>query len=213
MLSRIVVASGNLHKLAELRRILRDLPLEFVPYTEVVSGLVLEETGGSFQENAHKKATQVVEALRRRYGEAGAREWVLAEDSGLEVEVLGGRPGVYSARYAGDGATDEDNNKKLLAELAGRPLAERKAQFRCVVVLVGPQETFICEGRCPGYIALEPAGNYGFGYDPLFFVPEYGKTLAELGPEIKDQLSHRGQALRQLRHILTARRLVPEIAS
>ena len=120
----------------------------------------------------------------------------MADDSGLEVDALDGRPGVYSARFAGPGATDADNNAKLLRLLEGVPDPRRTARFRCAIALVSPDgDEYVDEGVCEGVVAREPRGEGGFGYDPLFIVPEYGRTFAELPPEVKDRISHRARAL------------------
>jgi XTP/dITP diphosphohydrolase len=182
----LYLATGNAHKLDELRalapwpgvewRTLRDAP-GFVPP---------EETGATFAENAVIKA----EALAAFTGQAA-----LADDSGLEVDGLGGAPGVYSARYAGVHGDDAANNRKLLAELgAGR---DRRARFRCVLALShGPGRTRVAAGACEGRIAAAPAGAGGFGYDPLFIPDGFDRTFAELGAEVKNRLSHRAAAMR-----------------
>nr|MBO2469859.1 non-canonical purine NTP pyrophosphatase [Bacillota bacterium] len=130
----------------------------------------------------------------------------LADDSGLEVDALGGEPGVYSARYAGEGASDAANNAKLLAALEGVPAEKRTARYRCVLALAVPgMATVTVEGVCEGLIAEQPRGTGGFGYDPLFYLPGRGKTMAELRPEEKNAISHRGQALRRLKALLVER--------
>lgn len=152
------------------------------------------EDGSTFLENALKKAKTVSEHT----GEAA-----LADDSGLEIDYLQGRPGIYSARYSGEGATDEKNNDKVLAELAGVPWEERTAAFRCVLVLYIPgagYRTF--EARWQGRVGFEPRGTMGFGYDPIFVDSASGKTAAELPPEIKNRVSHRGQAFRKFKESL-----------
>lgn len=154
------------------------------------------EDGSSFIENAMKKARTVSEFT----GEAA-----LADDSGLEIDYLGGAPGIYSARYSGPEATDEKNNRKVLAKLEGVPPEKRTAAFRCVLVLYlpgGAYRTF--EGIWKGYIGTEPRGSMGFGYDPIFIDPMLEKTAAELPPEIKNRISHRAQAFRKLKDDLTA---------
>ncbi len=156
--------------------------------------LVIEEDGDSFLENALKKA---------RYVSQYTGETVIADDSGLEVDILEGRPGVYSARYSGVDATDKKNNERLLTELQGISSEKRKAAFRCVLVLCkrdGTYQSF--DGKLEGVIGFETKGREGFGYDPLFVVPEYGCTVAELGPDIKNTISHRAKALRKLRNSL-----------
>jgi XTP/dITP diphosphohydrolase len=193
--ARVVVASGNEGKLREIEKILLDLGIAVVPQSEF--GVTdADETGTTFAENALIKARHAVEAT----GLAA-----IADDSGIAVDALDGRPGVYSARYAGPGASDEDNNARLLAELEGVPDEQRGAAFHSVVCLVmpdagGPGETevIIAEGEWRGRILHEPRGAGGFGYDPLFFVPELGCSSAELSPEEKNARSHRGKALREL---------------
>ena len=149
------------------------------------------EDGSTFFENALKKARTVSEHIG---------EWVIADDSGLEVDCLNGRPGVYSSRYSGPNATDEDNNRQLLEELDTVPPEKRGAAFRCVLVLYNTDGTYQSfEGELRGTIAHAPAGREGFGYDPVFYVGEYGKTVAELSPEIKNRISHRAEAFRKLK--------------
>ena len=153
------------------------------------------EDGFTFEANARKKA----ESLFR---------WtslpVLADDSGLEVDALDGRPGVYSARYAGEKASDEENNEKLLDALRDVPFEQRTARFRCVLVLMFSEDRVITvEGFCEGVILTAPRGTGGFGYDPLFYLPSHGKTMAELKPDEKNRISHRGQALRKLADHMT----------
>jgi len=149
------------------------------------------EDGSSFQENALKKARTVAELTG---------EICLADDSGLEVQALKGAPGIYSSRYAGDGAGDAENNRKLLEALTGVPPAQREAAFRCVLVLCRPDgRHHSFEGRWAGRITEEPAGRDGFGYDPVFYLPERGVTVAQLPPEIKNRISHRAEAFAKFR--------------
>ncbi len=194
MTIRMVIASHNANKVREIRQILGDLGFDVVSAAEFPEVPEVEEDGVTFAENALKKARTVAEALG---------ELTLADDSGLEVDALGGRPGVYSARYAGEPKSDARNNAKLLRELAGVPPEQRGAQFRCIMALVYPngfEQVF--EGICRGCMASEPRGETGFGYDPLFVVPEHGKTMAELGQTIKNCISHRSKALEQLKDAL-----------
>ncbi|MCL6583963.1 MAG: XTP/dITP diphosphatase [bacterium] len=187
----LIVASHNPHKIEEIRSILSDFPVRILSLKELDWRVAHQEDGQSYYENAVKKAKAVVE----HFGQP-----VLAEDSGLEVDALGGEPGIHSARYAGEGASDEANNQKLLAALSGVPASQRGARYRCTLVLMFPQgEVYSWEGTFEGRITCAPRGEGGFGYDPLFFVPEYGKTLAELGDEIKNKISHRARALAKLR--------------
>jgi len=192
---KLVLATRNKGKIAEIKEILADFQaIELLSLADFPDLPKIEETGTTFKENAILKAKTIAKLTGYL---------TLADDSGLTVEYLNGAPGVYSARYAGENATDAENNAKLLKALEGVPWEKRKAAFVCVLALCWPQgECYTCEGRCEGIIALEPKGSYGFGYDPLFYVPAYGKTMAELGPEIKNQISHRAMALKGLKPLL-----------
>lgn len=192
----VVVATANRGKLRELRQLLGDLPLQLVSMGDV-SGrpISIVEDGETFEANAKKKA----------HGVAGSTALpTIADDSGLEVDALDGRPGVRSARFAGERATDAENNRKLLAELeAIGPGASRNARFRCAVVFFDParpEAEAVAEGACEGAIAPAPRGGGGFGYDPIFVVAETtdGRTMAELADEEKNSLSHRARAVRGL---------------
>ncbi|MCX5833386.1 MAG: XTP/dITP diphosphatase [Deltaproteobacteria bacterium] len=188
---KIVLASKNQGKINELKSMLRDCDVEILSLEDFPDIPDIEEDGKSFFENALIKARTV----SRITGET-----VLADDSGLEVDALGGAPGIYSSRYAGSDATDEKNIRKLLAELQGVGAENRAAAFRCVLVLFrfdGTFETF--EGRWPGRIIFEPRGEKGFGYDPIFEDPQLGFTAAELAPDVKNVTSHRGRALHLLK--------------
>jgi len=183
---RLLVATNNPGKIREYDDLLAGLRLDLCGLAEVGLDAEVEETGQTFAENALLKALA--------YGRA-SRLLTLADDSGLEVEVLGGAPGVYSARYAGKGASDADRYRKLLAALEGVPWEKRAAQFQCVIALAwsdGRIETF--EGQCDGVIAFEPRGTNGFGFDPVFYMPEHGCTMAELPTEVKNRVSHRARA-------------------
>lgn len=183
----LLVATGSAHKLVELQRLFADLPLSLITLKECGVSAEAPESGATFEENALQKA--------RFYAEATG-EWTLADDSGLVVEALGGAPGVYTRRYAGPTATDQQNYEKLLTELLNRPAVSRAARFVCCMALVDPRaggasaRTF--EGECHGGITTAPRGSGGFGYDPIFEVD--GRTMAERSPEEKDLLSHRGRA-------------------
>ncbi len=186
----LLVATRNGGKLKEIRRLLDDLGIAVKGLDAFPELPEVEEDGATFAANAAKKA----ETVCRLTGLP-----TLADDSGLEVSALAGAPGVYSARYAGSGATDADNNRKLLAALAGVPDKERRGAFRCAMALARPgAETRIFHGQVEGLILDAPRGEGGFGYDPLFLVREYGKTMAELPLDVKNRISHRGQALRQV---------------
>jgi XTP/dITP diphosphohydrolase len=194
LIKKIVLASRNTGKIKELRAMLGDIGISLLSLNDYPDSPEVLEDGKSFLENALKKARAVAEATG---------ETVLADDSGLEVETLGGAPGIYSARYSGEEANDERNIRKLLEDLDGVPPAQRKASFRCVLVLYrsgGRHEDF--EGRWEGVIAEKPSGQGGFGYDPVFFLPEMGMTVAELSPDVKNSLSHRAQALAKLKERL-----------
>jgi len=192
---RVVLASGNPGKVREINQLLADLAIEVVAQSELRVPEA-EETGLTFVENAILKARN-----------AAARTGLpaIADDSGLEVDALNGAPGIYSARYAGAGAGDADNLQRLLRELGDRPQAERTARFQCLMVYLrhGADPTpLICQGTWEGRILDAPRGENGFGYDPVFFVPDRGCSAAELDPELKNRLSHRGQALRCLARAL-----------
>ncbi len=188
---KIVLASNNPGKVREIGQMLAELQLEVVPQS-TFNIEDAEETGLSFVENAIIKA---------RHAASLAGLPAIADDSGLEVDALKGAPGIYSARYAGPGASDEENLQKLLTELENVPEPQRTARFQCVMVYMrhGQDPTpLICQGTWEGVITTKPRGESGFGYDPVFFVPGHECTSAELAPEVKNQLSHRGQALRLL---------------
>ena len=194
----VVLASGNAGKLRELRALLADVGLELMSQTEC--GLCgAAETGATLIENALLKARHAA----RMSGHAA-----LADDSGLEVDLLGGAPGVHSARFAGADSDDARNNLKLLELLRGMPAAQRGARFRCVLVYLESADDpapLICEGVWEGRILERPRGAQGFGYDPLFLIPELGRSAAELDAAEKNRLSHRGRATRALLDALRAR--------
>jgi XTP/dITP diphosphohydrolase len=188
------VATGNRGKFNEIAALLKGLDIVIMPLDRVGPVDVPREGGDSFQENARLKAV----AVSRATGHLS-----LADDSGLEVDALGGEPGVLSARFGGPGRTDAERNLFLLGRLDGVPPARRTARFRCAVAVAEPNgSVHVTEGACEGRIALAPRGDHGFGYDPIFEIPSLGRTLAEIGPEVKNHLSHRGQAMREARAIL-----------
>jgi XTP/dITP diphosphohydrolase len=189
-----VLASRNPGKIKEIQAMLVDLGIGLFSLNDYPEIPEIVEDGKSFLENALKKGRVVAEA---------AGEIVLADDSGLEVDALGGAPGIYSARYAGNDADDLQNNRKLLHDLKGVPAANRGAAFRCVLILYPPDGRYEAfEGRWEGRIAEEPVGKGGFGYDPLFFLPGEGMTVAQLSPEVKNRVSHRAQAFAKLKERL-----------
>ncbi|MBI2857246.1 MAG: RdgB/HAM1 family non-canonical purine NTP pyrophosphatase [Chloroflexi bacterium] len=190
---RLLIATNNKGKLREYQYLLRGLPCEFVSLAEAKVSEVVCEEGQTFGENAALKAR----GYRRLSGLA-----TLADDSGLEVDALGGRPGIHSARYGGR-TSDEDRISLLLEELAGVPWEQRTARFACVIGIdFGAPEVALCYGYCSGIICYEPRGAGGFGYDPVFYLPELGKTMAELSFEEKNSISHRAAAAKQARAVL-----------
>ncbi|EOD01751.1 XTP/dITP diphosphatase [Caldisalinibacter kiritimatiensis] len=188
----IVVSTGNKHKIEEIKDILMELPINVLSKNDVgLESLDVVEDGETLEENALKKASEISKRVNKI---------VIADDTGLFVDKLGGRPGVYSSRYAGEEATFEDNNKKLLKELENVPMEERTAKFMTVIAIVMPDGAYdTVIGECKGKIAFTPKGNGGFGYDPLFIVDGYDKTFAELGNDLKNKISHRAKALNKLR--------------
>ena len=200
----IVLATSNHGKLQELRALLADLPIQFLSAKDVLGeSLIILEDGATFEANALIKSRAVCRATRTLS---------LADDSGLEVDALAGRPGVRSARFAHERATDAENNAALLRELENIEEGSRSARFRCVLALSNPwreSEEYVAEGSCEGSIARAPRGNGGFGYDPLFVVAgQGGRAMAELSEDDKNRISHRALAVKQLRKILI--RLVNE---
>lgn len=191
MAKKIVLASGNAGKLREFQQLLSGCGFEVVPQSDFnVSNVA--ETGTTFVENAIIKA-------RHACKKTGLP--AIADDSGIEVDALNGRPGVYSARYSGDGATDESNNQKLLQELAGVPTAQRTARYHAVLAYMRHADDptpILCHGTWEGIILTEPRGEGGFGYDPLFFVPTHNCASAELDKAEKNRISHRGKAMQEL---------------
>ena len=191
----LVVATRNLKKKREILEILGDLPIELHDLSEYPQAPEVVEDGATFAANARKKAAETAQALGL---------WVLGEDSGLVVPALGGRPGVYSARFAGKQGDDAANNTRLLAELAPLSDDRRAAYYVCTAAIADPKGEVraVVEGRCHGVILKEHRGGGGFGYDPLFLIPEWNQTFGELSPRVKHALSHRARALEQLRPLL-----------
>ncbi|MFA5508000.1 MAG: RdgB/HAM1 family non-canonical purine NTP pyrophosphatase [Vulcanimicrobiota bacterium] len=187
---KLLVATGNPHKVEELRRILGDAPCELVTLSEYPDLAEPEETGTTFLENAR---------LKSRYYCQATGLAAVADDSGLEVDALGGQPGVYSARFAGGDTPHSVKMAKVLELLAEIPDQPRTARFRCVAALTFPDGRELhAEGALEGVIAAAPSGTGGFGYDPIVYIPELGQTVAEIGDQKKDELSHRGKAFRAL---------------
>lgn len=184
--SKLLLATTNRGKVREYRRLLVGLPFELVTPDELSVEIAVEENFPSYEENARVKATAY----------AGASKLItLADDSGVEVDALGGEPGIRSARAAGEEASDRDRIGHLLSRLKDVPWEKRTARFKCVIAIANPEgRVELSEGECRGIIAFEPRGDKGFGYDPVFYLPEFEKTMAELSLEIKNQVSHRGRA-------------------
>lgn len=194
MQHKLLLATNNQAKVREYKSLLLNLPYELVTLAEQGISVVVNEVGESLEENARLKATVSAEK---------SQLLTLADDSGLEVDALGGEPGRLSARYAGENASDRERVSYLLARLNGVPWEKRTARFRCVIALAIPDgKVEFCSGECQGFITLAPRGKHGFGYDPVFYLPELDKTMAELPPALKNQVSHRGQAARQVYQVL-----------
>ena len=190
----LLVATTNLHKLEEYRAIFSDLPYRLLSLRDIRLDMDVEETGSTFAENAELKA--------RSYAQASGL-LTLADDSGLEIDALGGAPGVFSARFAGEDTSYEERFHLILERLKGLPIEQRVARFRCAIVIAEPSgSTRLVEGVIEGVIADAPRGERGFGYDPIFLVPEIGMTTAELTAEDKNRISHRGRAAQLARVLL-----------
>jgi XTP/dITP diphosphohydrolase len=183
---KLLLATNNPGKLQEYADLLKGLPVALTSPAQEGLSLAVDESGATFAENAILKV--------RAYAEASGLP-TLADDSGLEVDALDGGPGVRSARYAGEGASDEDRYRLLLRNLREVPEERRTARFRCVVAVAWPEgDVHTAEGRCEGVIGFEPRGTHGFGYDPVFYLPDRGQTMAELPPAVKNRISHRARA-------------------
>ncbi|WP_138203812.1 XTP/dITP diphosphatase [Haloimpatiens lingqiaonensis] len=190
-MKKLVVASNNEHKIEEIKNILSKFDLEVLSLKEVGINIDIEETGTTFMENAYIKASEIYKIVEDAM--------VLADDSGLMVDALGGAPGVYSARFAGEHGNYKKNNEKLLEMLKGISYEDRKAKFVCAMVLILDEErTIKVQGEVKGVIIDKESGENGFGYDPLFYVPEYNMTFAQMDGGIKNKISHRANALRAL---------------
>ena len=198
------MATTHSGKFAEVQAFLSKLPLRITSLKSLANPPEVIEDGKTFEENALKKARMLAEY---------SGLLTLADDSGLEVDALSGRPGIYSARYAGEEGNDERNNQKLLGELIGVGEEQRTARFVCALALCAPQsqgmKDWVVRQTCEGRIAFEPSGSHGFGYDPLFFYPPFGKTFGEIEREVKATVSHRGKALMKLAEVLPTLMEVP----
>lgn len=190
----LLIATGNRHKLVELKSLFSDLPYELISPSEIGVNTKIDETCDSFSRNARLKALT---------SSASSHLLSLADDSGLEVDALGGAPGVMSARYAGTDATDTDRINLLLLRLKDIPEEKRQATFKSVIAIAKPTgNVYLFFGECRGTISFKPIGEYGFGYDPIFFLPHLGKTMAQLSQKEKNDVSHRGQAAVKARTFL-----------
>jgi len=190
----LLVATRNKGKVREIKDLLKDLDLKITSLDDYEDMPEIVEDGRTFAQNALKKAATIAMYTKKL---------TLGEDSGLEVKALKNEPGVYSARFSGEGATDKKNNLKLLRCLKKVPLKKRQARYRCCAALVdGDKIIDVVQGRCEGLIAMKSKGTNGFGYDPLFFSPRYGKTFGELSLEVKSKISHRAKALKKIKKIL-----------
>ena len=196
-MKRIIFATGNAGKMKEIREIMADLDVEIVSMKEAGVDVEIVENGSSFEENAVIKARTIMEHTG---------ELVLADDSGLEIDYLNGEPGIYSARYMGEDTSYHIKNNNLISRLEGVEDEKRTARFVCAIAAAFPDgSTEVVRGTMEGIIGHEIAGENGFGYDPIFYLPEYGCTSAQLAPEKKNELSHRGEGLRKMRTILEDR--------
>ena len=189
---KIIIGSGNQHKIEEIKAYFADLDFNFEGLDPELELPEVVEDGKSYKENALKKARQRAEELN---------QIVLADDSGLSVDYLDGAPGIYSARFGGEDLNDREKYLKILKLLKGQPESRRGAAFISVIALVDPFRNIeiTAEGRCEGIIAEEPAGENGFGYDPIFYLPEFGKTMAQISQQQKNKISHRGRALKKMK--------------
>ncbi len=194
VMPELLLATSNLGKIREYRPLLSSLGYQVVTLADQEIVILATESGNSYEQNAQQKALTYAKL---------SQLITLADDSGLEVDALGGEPGIHSARFAGKEATDTDRVKTLLAKLNGVPWEKRTAHFKCVIAIVTPEgQLELCYGECHGIITFKAKGESGFGYDPVFYLPEAGKTMAELSMEIKNRISHRGQAAQKARQIL-----------
>ena len=190
----LIVATRNKGKLREIKELLADLDFKIISLDEMKGMPEIVEDGETFQDNAIKKARIIARHTKKL---------TLGEDSGLEVQALGNQPGVYSARFSGKNATDQENNSKLLRMLRGVSLKKRQARYHCFAALADANGVVgVVDGSCEGLIAVKAKGKNGFGYDPLFLIPRYGKTFGELSSEVKAKMSHRAKALKKIKMLL-----------
>jgi XTP/dITP diphosphohydrolase len=195
---KLLLATRNRNKVVEIQQALEATDWQMVILSDIPNAPDVEEDGATFEQNALKKARSAARV---------SKLWTLAEDSGLEIDALGGEPGVKSARYAGEGASDADRIRKVLDQLSSVPDERRTARFRCVMCIIDPAGNENCfEGRCEGRIAAQPRGSSGFGYDPVFVPDGYDKTFAELGLGVKGKISHRARAMQQVIEYLRERK-------
>lgn len=200
-MDKIIFATGNEHKMVEIRMILKDLGAQILSQKEAGIFADVVEDGSTFEENALIKATEIAKAARETPEFKDAV--ILADDSGLEIDALNKEPGIFSARYMGEDTSYDIKNRALIERLAGVPEEKRTARFVCAIAASFPDgSSQIARGTMEGIIGYEIAGENGFGYDPIFFLPEYRCTSAQLSPEKKNELSHRGEALRKMREII-----------
>jgi XTP/dITP diphosphohydrolase len=191
---RLLLATNNVGKVKEYRGLLEGIPFDLATPKELGITMAVEETGATYKENARLKACVLA---------AQSGLLTLADDSGIEVDALHGAPGVISARYAGENASDAERVEYLLNKLKGIPQEKRTARFYCVIAVAQPDgKVDFCEGECKGLITLKPCGANGFGYDPVFYLPEFGKTMAELQADVKNKISHRARAAQKAKLLL-----------
>ena len=196
----MIFATGNEHKMVEIREILGELPVEILSMKDVGIKADIVENGNTFEENALIKAKEVCKL---------AGEMVLADDSGLEIDYLNGEPGIYSARYMGEDTSYHIKNQNLIDRLEGVPDEKRTARFVCAIAAAFPDgRSFVVRGTIEGIIGYEERGTNGFGYDPIFYLPERGVSTAEIPPEEKNSISHRGNALRKMKELLEREELL-----
>lgn len=189
-MEKLVVATKNKGKIVEIKKVLSNMPFDVVTMSDLGINIDVDEDGTTFEENSMKKAKEICRL---------SRTIVMADDSGLEVDFLNGAPGIFSARFGGPEATDKDKNEKLLDMLKDVPFEQRTARFVCAIAVAFPDgRSFVVRDICEGFIGFECKGDNGFGYDPLFYVEQYEKTMAELSIDIKNEISHRAKALKRM---------------